>query len=107
MSALLSTLQDLKLINTALTPKAIIAILAKDDPGVADCQGAVNLELEMTFLEFFEALVGCAEVYVTEAVVKDPNTPRPSTTLTQEQSLLSMPASPSRGISQVRIICFI
>ena len=54
----------------------------------------------MTFLEFFEALVGCAQVYVTEAVVKDPNTPRPSTVMTHEQSYLSVPASPSRMASQ-------
>jgi hypothetical protein len=52
----------------------------------------------MTFLEFFEALVGCAEIYVTESVVKDPTTPRPSTAYTQDQSV-SMPGSPSRGIT--------
>ena len=50
----------------------------------------------MTFLEFFEALVGCAPVYVTEAVVKDPTTPRPSTTLTQEPSMMSLPGYTSR-----------
>lgn len=27
----------------------------------------------MTFLEFFEALVGCAQHYVTESVAKDPS----------------------------------
>ena len=48
----------------------------------------------MTFLEFFEALVGCAETYVTESVVKDPSTPRPSTILTagdqsEDQSIMS------------------
>lgn len=58
------------------------------------------VEFEMTFLEFFEALVGCAQVFVTEAVVKDPNTPRPSTAITREQSYLSVPASQSRMQSQ-------
>lgn len=30
----------------------------------------------MTFLEFFEALVGCAQIFVTDSMIKDPNTPR-------------------------------
>lgn len=30
----------------------------------------------MTFLEFFEALVGCAEIFVTHSMIKDPYTPR-------------------------------
>ncbi len=38
--------------------------------------------VQMTFLEFFEALVSCAEVFVTESVLRDPTTPRPSTTTT-------------------------
>lgn len=55
----------------------------------------------MTFLEFFEALIGCAEVFGTEAVVKDPTTPRPSTVMTPEQSMFSIPVSRSRLDSQV------
>lgn len=43
--------QDLKLINNDLTPKAIIDILSKDDPNVADGEGCCNLELEVTFLQ--------------------------------------------------------
>ncbi|XP_046357024.1 radial spoke head 10 homolog B-like [Haliotis rufescens] len=92
--------QDLKLINSDLTPQAILEVLASDDPKVADGEGCYNLELEMTFLEFFEALVGCAQVYVTEQVVKDPSTPRPSTVMTHDQSMYSVPASPSRLTSQ-------
>lgn len=57
--------------------------------------------LQMTFLEFFEALIGCAVVFSTEAVVKDPTTPRPSTVITPEQSMYSIPVSPSRMTSQV------
>lgn len=57
----------------------------------------------MTFLEFFEALIGCAEVFVTEAVVKDPTTPRPSTVMTPEQSMFSIPVSRSRLDSQVTL----
>jgi hypothetical protein len=97
-------LQDYKLVNENLAPKAIIEILAFDDPGVCDEDGSINLELEMTFLEFFEALVGCSERYVTESVVKDPSTPRPSTILSREQSMMSLPMSPSRVASQVSIL---
>ena len=55
----------------------------------------------MSFLEFFEALIGCAEKYVTLAVVKDPSTPRPSTSVTKDESMYSIPGSPSRMTSQV------
>ena len=55
----------------------------------------------MTFLEFFEACIASAEVYVTESVVKDPNTPRPSTCMTPDQSMYSVPGTPSRLASQV------
>ena len=58
---------------------------------------------QMTFLEFFEALIGCAEKYVTLAVVKDPSTPRPSTSVTKDESMYSIPGSPSRLTSQVSI----
>ena len=54
----------------------------------------------MTFMEFFDALIGCAEMFVTEAVVKDPSSTRPSTTLTQEHTM-SMPGSASRAVSNV------
>ena len=58
----------------------------------------------MSFLEFFEALIGCAEKYVTLSVVKDPSTPRPSTSVTKDESMYSIPGSPSRLTSQV--ICY-
>ncbi|XP_041359048.1 radial spoke head 10 homolog B-like isoform X2 [Gigantopelta aegis] len=101
MRQFLFLMKDLNLINEDLTAQAVIAVLCADDPAVSDGEGCYNLELEMTFLEFFEALVACAEVYVTESVVKDPGTPRSSTALTQEQSMYSCPASPSRLASQV------
>ncbi|XP_013404281.1 radial spoke head 10 homolog B [Lingula anatina] len=100
MRQFLFMLKDYKLVNADLTPQNAINVLAADDPKVADPEGAYNLELEMCFLEFFEALIGCAQVYVTEAVVKDPSTPRPSTQLTQEQSMLSIPLSPGRAGSR-------
>ncbi|KAK3777550.1 hypothetical protein RRG08_021670, partial [Elysia crispata] len=100
MRDFLFLLKDLNLINQDLTASATIGVMASDNPEVADGKGSFNLELEMTFLEFFEALVGCSEVFVTESVVKDPNTPRPSTVLTHDQSMYSVPASPSRMTSQ-------
>ncbi|GFS01954.1 radial spoke head 10 homolog B-like [Elysia marginata] len=100
MRDFLFLLKDLNLINQDLTASAVIRVMSSDNPGVADGEGSFNLELEMTFLEFFEALVGCAEVFVTESVVKDPSTPRPSTVLTHDQSMYSVPASPSRMTSQ-------
>ncbi|XP_052776085.1 radial spoke head 10 homolog B-like isoform X2 [Mya arenaria] len=96
MREFLYMIKDLKLINNDLTAKDVIEVMAKDDPNVSDGEGSYNLELEMCFLEFFEALIGCAERYVTEAVVKDPNTPRPSTSVTKDESLYSIPGSPSR-----------
>lgn len=73
MRQFLLHMKDMKMISKELTPKAIVDILASDDPKVRDQQGAVNLELEMGFLDFLEALVGCAEVFVTEAVLRDPS----------------------------------
>ena len=56
----------------------------------------------MTFLEFFEALVGCAEIYVTAAVVQDPITPHQSIPVTPAiHSVLSSNGSQSRQPSQV------
>ncbi|XP_052066462.1 radial spoke head 10 homolog B-like [Mytilus californianus] len=101
MRQFLYMLKEFKLINNDLTPKAIIQVLTSDDPNVSDGEGCCNLELEMTFLEFFEALIGCAVIFSTEAVVKDPTTPRPSTAITPDQSMYSIPQSPSRMTSQV------
>ncbi|EDO30644.1 predicted protein, partial [Nematostella vectensis] len=49
-------LNDYKLINEVLTPKEVIQILAQDNPHLAQ-EDFCNLELELTFLEFFEALI--------------------------------------------------
>ncbi|ESO92384.1 hypothetical protein LOTGIDRAFT_233146 [Lottia gigantea] len=103
MRQYLFMMKDLKLINNDLDPQAVIRVLSSDDPSVDDSEGCYNLELEMTFLEFFEALIGCAEIFVTEAVVKDPATPRPSTALTQDQSMYSIPVAPSRLTSHAGV----
>jgi hypothetical protein len=43
----------------------------------------------MTFLEFFEALIGCALKYMNSLSIHDSGTPRASTIITREQSFLS------------------
>ena len=47
-------LSDFRLINSDLSPKEVLQILAKDNPELSQ-EDFCNLELEMTFLEFFEA----------------------------------------------------
>nr|KAG5709598.1 hypothetical protein BaRGS_001648 [Batillaria attramentaria] len=104
MREFLFLLKDLKLINNDLTPQLALGVLSLENPAVDDGEGCYNLELEMSFLEFFEALIGCAEIFATDAVVKDPTTPRPSTVLTQDPSMYSTPASPAHMTSQGGII---
>ena len=92
-------LSDFRLINSDLSPKEVLQILAKDNPELAQ-EDFCNLELEMTFLEFLEALIDCATVYVTEAVLKrhlsPKDTPVPSS---RSQSAASFtPATSKPGI---------
>lgn len=92
-------LSDFRLINSDLSPKEVLQILAKDNPELAQ-EDFCNLELEMTFLEFLEALIDCATVYVTEAVLKrhlsPKETPVPSS---RSQSAASFtPATSKPGI---------
>ncbi|XP_077991620.1 radial spoke head 10 homolog B-like [Glandiceps talaboti] len=88
MREFLFMVEDYNLINDRLTPKHILEILADDNPAVYDGEDC-NLELEMVFLEFFEALIGCSVVFVTEDLLKDPNTPRPSTVMSHMQTSYS------------------
>ncbi|XP_054849057.1 radial spoke head 10 homolog B-like [Eublepharis macularius] len=62
-------LKDLRLINKQLTATQIVDILAKDSPFVRDGD-YINLEKELVFLEFFEALLDCAVLYVTDEMLK-------------------------------------
>lgn len=78
MRDFLFLIKDMNLINENLTIDVILKILAKDDPTVIR-DGCYNMEQEMTFLEFIEALVGCAEVYVTEAIVESVSSFRQAT----------------------------
>ncbi|XP_059162834.1 radial spoke head 10 homolog B-like [Physella acuta] len=93
MRSFLFFLKEIGLVNEDLTAKKVIEILGADNPRVCDGEGCFNLELEMTFLEFLEALISCAEVFVTEKVVHDPTTPRYSVGTSHESNVYSVPAS--------------
>ncbi|XP_041746939.2 radial spoke head 10 homolog B isoform X4 [Coregonus clupeaformis] len=54
-------LKDLGLFDAELTTGKLLEILSAENPAAYD-RYHCNLDLEMTFLEFFEALLGCAEV---------------------------------------------
>ncbi|XP_044160428.1 radial spoke head 10 homolog B-like [Bufo gargarizans] len=58
-------MRDLRVLSNKLSVTKIVDILAEDDPSVRD-GNEINLELELTFLEFLEALIGCAITYVTD-----------------------------------------
>ncbi|XP_077172733.1 radial spoke head 10 homolog B-like isoform X2 [Paroedura picta] len=62
-------LKDLRLVSKQLTATKIVDILAKDSPCVRDGEDT-NLEKEMVFLEFFEALLDCAVIYVNDDMLK-------------------------------------
>ncbi|XP_061455381.1 radial spoke head 10 homolog B isoform X2 [Rhineura floridana] len=62
-------LKDLRLISKQLTASKIVNILAKDSPCVRDGDDT-NLEHELVFLEFFEAVLDCALLYVTDEMLK-------------------------------------
>ncbi|XP_060116930.1 radial spoke head 10 homolog B2-like [Heteronotia binoei] len=62
-------LKDLRLVSKQLTATKIVDILAKDSPCVRDGEDT-NLEKELVFLEFFEALLDCALLYVTDEMLK-------------------------------------
>lgn len=80
-------LNDLKLLNDVLTPKDVISILSRDSPHLAQ-DDYYNLELELTFLEFFEGLLDCAGVYVTDAMIMGLHSGK----LSPEQSMRSRSA---------------
>nr|XP_009681641.1 PREDICTED: radial spoke head 10 homolog B isoform X3 [Struthio camelus australis] len=62
-------LNDFKLLSKQLTAPRLVEILIKDRPFLCDGNNS-NLEQELVFLEFVEALLDCALVYVTSDVMK-------------------------------------
>ncbi|NXT68819.1 R10B2 protein, partial [Chaetops frenatus] len=61
-------LDDFKLLSEQLTASRVLGIFVEVGASLPGIHG-VNLELEMVFLEFFEALLECALVYVTEDMI--------------------------------------
>lgn len=71
MRRLLLALKDFQIIGPRLSADAFLKILASDNPSV--CQsGVYNLEIEMTFLEYFEALVASAVMFVDKEMMQQP-----------------------------------
>ncbi|XP_055507563.1 radial spoke head 10 homolog B isoform X4 [Leucoraja erinacea] len=63
-------LKDLNLLSKHLTATRIVQILSQDNPAVSD--GTYhNMDIEMVFLEFLEALLSCAAVYVTKRMLEN------------------------------------
>ncbi|KAI6076468.1 Radial spoke head 10-like protein B2 isoform X4 [Aix galericulata] len=62
--------KDFKLLSKQLTASRLVEILVKDGPSLHD-SSSINLEQELVFLEFVEALLDCALVYVTNDVIKE------------------------------------
>ncbi|XP_075293180.1 radial spoke head 10 homolog B isoform X3 [Opisthocomus hoazin] len=63
-------LNDFKLLSKQLTVSRLVEILVKDGPSLHD-SSSTNLEQELVFLEFVEALLDCASVYVTSDMIKE------------------------------------
>ncbi|KAM4892236.1 radial spoke head 10 homolog B [Sylvia borin] len=61
-------LDDFKLLSEELTAPRVLGIFVKVGAFLPGIHG-INLELEMVFLDFFEALLECALVYVTEDMI--------------------------------------
>ena len=97
MRFVLWILKDYGFIGDCLSAKNVIDIFGSDDPRVAQ-DDFISLEIEMSFLEVFEVLVQCAETYVTENMLRESPTPRPSTVASsQVHSAKSRHSSVSAG----------
>ncbi|XP_035195574.1 radial spoke head 10 homolog B2-like isoform X2 [Oxyura jamaicensis] len=70
MRQFLWMLNDFKLLSKQLTASRLVEILVKDAPSLHD-SSSTNLEQELVFLEFIEALLDCALVYVTNDMIKE------------------------------------
>ncbi|XP_006859819.1 PREDICTED: radial spoke head 10 homolog B2 [Chrysochloris asiatica] len=62
-------LKDFKMINKELTATKFVEVIAEDNPFIHDGVDS-NFELELVFLEFFEALLSFAIVSVTDQMTK-------------------------------------
>ncbi|XP_054439430.1 radial spoke head 10 homolog B-like [Pteronotus mesoamericanus] len=62
-------LEDFKMINKELTATKFVEVIAEDNPFMNDGIDS-NFELELVFLEFFEALLSFAFIYVTDQMAR-------------------------------------
>ncbi|XP_075421174.1 radial spoke head 10 homolog B-like [Tenrec ecaudatus] len=62
-------LKDFKMINKELTATKFVEVLAKENPFIYDGVDS-NFELELVFLEFFEALLSFATISITEQMTR-------------------------------------
>ncbi|XP_037400303.1 radial spoke head 10 homolog B isoform X2 [Pygocentrus nattereri] len=60
-------LKDLGLLDSELTTTRMLEILSSENPAIYNSAHG-NLDLEITFLEFFEALLGCVEVKTIDGI---------------------------------------
>lgn len=65
MRKVLFALKDLQIIGPRLSNEKFFEILVSDHPNVNE-SGNYNLEIEITFLEYFEILVACAMTFVNK-----------------------------------------
>ncbi|XP_015732109.1 radial spoke head 10 homolog B2 isoform X2 [Coturnix japonica] len=70
MRQFLWMLNDFKLLGKQLTASRLVEILFKEGPSLHDSR-STNLEQELVLLEFLEALLHCALVYVTSDMMKE------------------------------------
>ncbi|XP_072523856.1 radial spoke head 10 homolog B [Salminus brasiliensis] len=84
-------LKNLGLFDSELTTARVLEILSLENPAIYSTTHS-NLDLEITFLEFFEALLYCAEVKTMHEVRTE--TVRSLTGETKDSPLLSQQAAP-------------
>ncbi|XP_063076665.1 radial spoke head 10 homolog B [Engraulis encrasicolus] len=96
-------LKDLHLFGSDLTPRTVIQILALENPSVY-ADSFSNMDVEIVFLEFYEALLGCAEAkqhkdpQLSEGnLSEDTISQNASDTQASSQNALGTGASPQTG----------
>ncbi|CAF0869215.1 unnamed protein product [Brachionus calyciflorus] len=86
MRDFLGLLNDFKILDAKLlSTREIIEVMSSDNPIVYDSENAYNLDLEITFLEFFEILIGCALKYNTKKNLNKKRVLTSKLTLNSEQ----------------------
>ncbi|KAJ3608279.1 hypothetical protein NHX12_025328 [Muraenolepis orangiensis] len=68
---LLLMFKDLNLLDTKLTTRKLLEVIGAENPDPSNLSYC-NLEQEVTFLEFFEVLLGCADVTRDEEAEEPP-----------------------------------